>query len=504
MPRLLFSFLCACLAATPVARAQDNSHLVRVCNGEGAVSNAWVKEVYAHFPAMPPNDDCLRERELLNKIASDRSQCDWLLMYSASWYVCTSESDKKRDALVSRCDTIRKRVSDQAAGLNALIPSVDVPFLIPWPTKTYLVSTEYGRLYADYTVTVDPNVPGGVAFASPNGRTTVWTALAFDAVAVGKAANLTGACSTPISGLDCSTSWLMRPDDGGALSGVALGVSEKSLRLSLQQSLLPDVQFAPGLKQQTASPDGNLVRTAGSNNAWAFALPGCALPVVTLRVKWEYRQQAVYGQTYSMAETTLGTNGLRTIGCWGRRLTVMRVAPTPMTTHGKAMLCSQRGVDSNTLRRMLADPVYGATDTLRRAATLEYVMRQAWAVRADSALTVPFTEAYAQALLACAQPSGSSTSLGGTWAGHAPGTVGSSSQGWPGMCMTCTGGGAGNALSLMQNNQQVRACNRSIAAEKGLDCCVGCRYVLTKHTHIHALTYSFVPLLPLNSDMQVS
>ena len=102
-----------------------------------------------------------------------------------------------------------------------------------------------------------------------------------------------------------------------------------------------------------------------------------------------------------------------------------------------------------------------------------------------------FPPVYAEALLACAQPLGAN-GLGGIWSGFKTGTL-AGDQGWPGGCMACTAGGMGSALTLVQNNKIIRACNRSIVAERTRDCCVGCRYT---HTHmmrpLHSLCLSLL------------
>jgi hypothetical protein len=77
---------------------------------------------------------------------------------------------QKVNNLHSECQTAENRGLDAAAGLNALIPAKEAPFLPVDPTTSDLRSDDR---YADYTLTVDPSVPG-VAFASPNGKLTVW------------------------------------------------------------------------------------------------------------------------------------------------------------------------------------------------------------------------------------------------------------------------------------------------------------------------------------------
>jgi cysteine-rich repeat protein len=150
------------------------------------------------------------------------------------------------------------------------------------------------------------------------------------------------------------------------------------------------------------------------------------------------------------------------------------------------MRCTLRNVDTNTLRSMLAD-AQGTmtTEALRREHTLAHIMRQVWAERTDAAqqqTVVTFTRAYAERLLACAQPAGGAVTtslLGGTWTVPSASSSSSLAGGYPGVCVACSAGI--NAAALLRSNRQIRACNRSVAAERRVDCCVGCRAGFMPH-----------------------
>ena len=386
---------------------------------------------------------------------------------------------------------VEKYVQDSMCGLNARIPAIRAPQFIQ--TQPKYPAAVADNLYVDYALVADPSVQG-TAFGSLNGRTTLWTALGLSSADLKSNATLTAAC-TPSPALSASAVCGLNPnnnnyDDDSLLSrptwlaGAVMGVDWSTL-LRVQQSLAPDLVFDDGLALQAASPDGNLVRTTmpGSRDpVWGFVLKGCALPVLTLRVRWLRQMQPIQGGSVTADTAAVVTNPADKTPaavCWTRRITLLRVAETPMTGQATAMLCSLRFLDSNTLRARLENPGYGSMADARRAAALAYVMQQNWATSADGVRRVPVPEAYAQTLLACAQPDGEGTNLlGGTWTGFSTGTVGTPAApglpGQPGMYVACADNGGGALLLLQNNNQQVRACNRSLAAERTVDCCVGC------------------------------
>ena len=388
---------------------------------------------------------------------------------------------------------VEKYVQDSLSGLNARIPAIRAPQFIK--TQPKYPAAVPDNLYVDYALVADPSLYG-TAFGSLNGRTTLWTTFGLSSADLQSNATLTAAC-TPSSALSASAVCGLNPNSNNDkydedrvlfrptwLAGAAMGVDRSTL-LRVQQSLAPDLTFDDGLALQAASPDGNLVRTTmpGSRDAvWGFVLKGCALPVVTLRMRWLRQLQPIQGGSVTQDTALIVTNPADKTPaavCWTRRVTLLRVAETPMTGQATAMLCSLRLLDSNTLRARLANPAYGSTADARRTAALAYVRQQNWATSADGALRVPVPEAYAQTLLACAQPDGEGTNLlGGTWIGFSTGTVGTPAApglpGQPGMCVACVDNGGGALLLLQNNNQQVRACNRSLAAERTVDCCVGC------------------------------
>ena len=365
--------------------------------------------------------------------------------------VCAAELDNVHNAHLARCDTERARLADQAAGLNARIQAADAPFLFG--------DTIPSEVHVDWVLT--PSTTATAFLPTVDGAGTLWTGMGFTGTR-GCTSSLSAAAS-PAATCNNNGSWIFEPPDA-LTGGGLLGVGATSFVPAGGATLDPDLVFDAQLQLSAASPDGRLMRTTrpGSRDvAWAFRMDGCALPNATLRVSWAPAVETVQGQsapTPYLVDAT-GRTPPR-VTCWQRTLTVRSVVPTGIADPATALLCRQP-MELNDLRALLL--AVGSRDAARAK-----LVAAAWASSADGrSLTVNYPPAYADAMLACAQPL---DGIGGVWGGLTAGSVGVA-QGTPGLCAPCA---SVDAQALRRANQRVRACNRSLTAESLRDCCHEC------------------------------
>ena len=415
--------------AVLVALAQADEDFLLICNGNSPLAKDLQRAVYAvHTP--PLDDDCVSPsyETYLATLQTRLDGCNNPLLWIApgAAIVCQNYAQRAFDDFRGRCDPQRARHADLVNLVNARMPLSEVPFFAGQTTVTM-----------DHTFAGDPTSVESGAFAGLDRQRVLWTRLVLATQSKLGAAGRT--CGTMT---DClNVHWLVGVPP--SLLDTSLVVASNTLLLN-QQGLAPDLVFDDGLAQSAFAPGGNLVRTSlpGSRNVgWGFVLRGCAVPNITVRVSWHYTEDA-----HPVGESVPASGG----ACWRRTLTVLSVSE-----YG-GMQCSQDGVDTNALRARFA--AMGGD----RAAVLNFVRGQAWGLL-SAGRWVGFSDAYAQALLTCAQPA---SGVGGRWTGFSRGDA--YTPGMPGLCMGC-------ALSAtLGANMRTRSCNRSLAAERLSDCCFGC------------------------------
>jgi len=155
----------------------------------------------------------------------------------------------------------------------------------------------------------------------------------------------------------------MPPD---TLFETSMTISKTSF-LQSQQNLAPDVVFGATLQQQASNPKGRLIRTTlpGTRDAtWGFAMQGCMLPLLTLRVSWQKTAERQQGQS-----TTANEN--KKVVCWQRVISVLSVTESDVR-----MSCTMR-FSSNGLRAMLASAAIKFNDVnLQRQDVINYIAGQ--------------------------------------------------------------------------------------------------------------------------------
>ena len=427
------------------ARGTDGSNTDQeylICNGGSSSSMAkeFQAAVYATYPPPSLDSDCANYDATIAGYIAKQAACAillQLLITAPAGAACIAEMVKQMQDFQARCDFQRRRRDDALNLVNARIPAADVPFF-----RAY---TDNDR-YMDASFIGDPTGVETAAFAALDKDRTLWSRLVLPTQGLSACTGFAGDLT------DCMTaSWLTLPPP--SIQGVSLVVSSDTLLLN-QRPLAPDLQLDPSLAQSAFSPGGNLVRTPlpGSRRpGWGFVLRGCSLPNITVRVQWMEGEEPPVGESVDTSQ--------KSVACWTRSLRLMSVGEYPMQ-------CSLDGADTNTLRsRLVAVP--------DRATVLAGIMKQAWAVSANSRQRqVAFSEAVAQSLLACAQPSSSgSAATGGQWVGFAQGDATPGGVYTPGSSGICTPCSATTAGAMMM---RARACNRTLPAERLADCCFGC------------------------------
>ena len=335
---------------------------------------------------------------------------------------CRPYTQSQYDAYVRDCNDRRARAADQAAGLNARIPASAF-----FDTQKF-AGDQAALLYVDYALGVDATRS---TMHSLDGTTLLWTAFAITQ----DATNCTLGQSDVTRGA-CSSDFVWLPP----LKKLSAGVLTIPGRVG-QTLALDGLALAPDLVLQV--PDNTLTRTTrpGSRDTVVAVHvgTGCGTLRMTVRVQWALSAEPVRGASMGDA--------VGFVACWKRSLTVYRFEAVPL-------LCALP-YPLNELRGLLR--------TSDRDAVKKLVTQADWATSLDGQTVVKYPAAQADLLLECAQPS-SASGLGGTW------------QFWttttPGLCVACT---EWDAATLQASKMRVRACNRSLPAEIGVDCCRECR-----------------------------
>ena len=440
-----------------IASARETVGDALICNSQTTLGLDLVRQVYGKYAVQLPyecTDDGMRQEEI--QFGAEGAACTVMLesvVALVAGIACWAEIKQKHDAHLSRCGDLQRKMADQAALLNARVPLEDAPFL----------AQSSSDLYVDYVLNVDTSLG---TYSAPDGKVMVWTAIGFATTP-----RIFSGCVGPTSLGDCATAWLFVPPVS-QLGGVALGITKTSFTQPGGKTLAPDLTLDPTLQEAAATPNGPLVRTvdAGSSSmAWGIRVPGCAPPNITLRVQWTFQSEVVQGQSITGPYLQDSSGATPKVACWARTMTVIGVASVPMWS-ARAMLCDMP-MSMNQIRSLLAQ--------MPRTDVAAKLQQAAWAVpRSKTLPSMVYSASQVNALMECAQPSDGG--IGKSWQGMQPGAFGTSPtdagmQGTPGACVPCTASGSTDAASLRMQNRQIRACNRSLDAERLLDCCTECR-----------------------------
>ena len=406
-----------------------------LCNSNTVLGKALIEEAKRRHPVTIPHECTKRgmEEEMAAYVIS-QAACTALIgsAYSIvtipAIVACFDEVEKAHAAHLDRCDKVWRRVRDEAAGLNIRVPA-------------------FTGTIAEYVLALDPALG---AFHTTDGQTLLWTG--FGLRAEGHEAGCVGA------GCD---EWMMVPN---VPTGVRLTLTPKSLTMPGEATLAPDLLI------DAKSAQTRLVRTVvsgASTAAWSVRVRGCAPPNVTVRVEWASAFTTVQGESAPKPYLFDPNSGAPPkVACWSRKLTVTRMVETPMTSEG-AMRCHM-AVSLNEVRARLKG------DEAKKAEVRAYLQTLTWAKpRVQTRASVLYSEAMANALIQCAQPSDGG--IGGTWKRFVVGTFGEGGEwGAPGVCVPCETEDRSQP-SLRARNLRVRACDRSLPQERLLDCCTECR-----------------------------
>ena len=143
--------------------ASEGGGDVLVCNGVSAIGNAFTASVYSKYPVMH-TDECDHPSDYEEIFVAELFACFFAPP-------CMGPFIKMRYDRLARCENLAKRLADQEANLNAVIPESEVPF----STGSSLDSTE---IYTDYSVEIDPNA-AGTNFGVRTSHTVIWFVLLF-------------------------------------------------------------------------------------------------------------------------------------------------------------------------------------------------------------------------------------------------------------------------------------------------------------------------------------
>lgn len=338
---------------------------MRVCNGGTLLGAQTTREMHRAFSAGPLPDECRNQAKL---------DSDVFDLCFAGVFNCNdlNEEMKRRG---QRCDAYRARRADEDKGINARVPSG-----VKGRKQEYVVEIKLDSRQH--------------AFAPLTKQKVVWTAVELERPALQP------------GGSDADRAMAL-PDglfDGGLLFG-----ADSFLALPSRTSLRPDVLFAPSVRTSQGGRLGN----------GGVVLPGCAVPLLTMRVEWRQTGDE----------------------CWERAVTVTNIQ-AQTAYDGMPRQCMMP-FSFPELRKRLAE-------TNSRASVKAFIQDNDWGTGG-----VPFSSAYADLLLECAVPE---RSMGGKWDGW--------SFEFGGICVFC--------IATARPGQTARACNRSNPEDVNEDCCYAC------------------------------